>query len=228
LTIADADTAARICGHLMRKLKRIQSQCLSQSVYENYQVALRRERGKPSSCQLSIRVDPSECYKSERNRTQASAYVERVKLLCQRDPFFIDKKPPKGNYQNLEDLFSCEKQIQFCGSLRRCKFFVKKLNCIYETDKFYAAIRADGLPIITICPKEHCTNENWLQTSECWNAAFEVLLYLKNELGLSDVPFSEIYASFGRWNTQIKGGYSEGHAHINIVLTPTVIAACKK
>jgi hypothetical protein len=96
------------------------------------------------------------------------------------------------------------------------------------TDKFYAAARVNGLPIITVCPRSHCNNEHWVQTPESWQAVFVVLLYIQEELRLNDVPFYEITSNFGQWHSQIEGSYSEGHAHMNIVWTSTAIDACKK
>ncbi len=167
-TVADANAAARICGHLLRKLKHIQSQYSSQSIYEDYQIALRRERRKPSNYQLSLRVEASQWYMlegRERNRDirkQATDYIERVKWERVRDLFFIDRKPPKNCYKDLKDLWLCDKEIRLRELTKRCGFFVKEKYCIYKTDKFYAAARANGLPIITVCPIDHCNNENWV------------------------------------------------------------------
>ncbi len=214
-------------------MKHIQSQYSYQSVYEDYQIALRRERRQSSNYKLSLRLDALQWYMLERRRNrdirkQAIDYIERVKCERERDPFFTDEKPPKNSYHGLKELWLCDEEVRFRRYPRRCGFFVKELNCIYMTDKFYAATRANDLPIITVCPKGHCNNEHWVQTPASWQAVFEVLLYIKKELRLNDVPFYEIYANSGRWHSQICSGYSEGHAHMNIVLTSAVIDACKK
>ncbi len=67
-----------------------------------------------------------------------------------------------------------------------------------------------------------------MRRPEAWNAPLILLDHIQKELELNELPFYEIYANFGKWHSQIRRGCSDGHAHINIVLTPEAIEACKK
>ena len=132
---------------------------------------------------------------------------------------------PDHSYKVLKTEYQCRKTVQVDGKWERCRFYVKENYCIYKTKEFYAAARFNGCPIITICPKKHCRNEDWLQTPDAWHAVREVLQYIQKELDLNALPLSRIYVNFGEWHSQKR---NDGHAHINIVLTRAAIDACKK
>jgi hypothetical protein len=129
----------------------------------------------------------------------------------------------------------------------QCRELIRKLNrtktfCLFQVDPnfwiyaknvekpscfpyFIASARSDATPIITLNPVKHCTNDEYAQTSDAWQAVLQTLVYIKDQLKLNTLPLSRIYMNFGNWITQKQNDSSrqECHAHINIVLTRQAI-----
>jgi hypothetical protein len=218
------DDGAEICARLLDTVKT--SKC------SGYQIVIRRIRKNSSHYQPYVRVDVVEWFNSEKGKgqvieEQADYYIKQVENESEHNGVSSNSNSQKNSYKDLEDLWSCNKMVPVDGHWQPCKFYVKELFYVYGNGEFYAAARCDGLPIITICPIKHCTNEEWVRTPKAWKAIFEVLEFIEKELQLNELSFYEIYANFGIWHSQIRKGSSSGHAHINIVLTSEVIEAIK-
>jgi hypothetical protein len=222
---------AQQCANIMYKFEEIESQYLNQSSYDRYQIELRRIRNDSSLCRLSLRVNIFSWYRLEAERDtnieeKIDYYIQQLKEEYDDKEFLSSSKPCQNGH--IENLWSCKKKVLVDGKWSDCGFSVPKSYCIYKTDKFYAFVRPNGLPIITICPIEHRQNEDWIRTPAAWKAVLEVLRYIQWTLRLSEAPFFRMYINFRKWHSQIRDGRYDGHAHINIVLTSTTIDACKK
>jgi hypothetical protein len=222
---------AQICGHLLKKLEEIELPYRPQPVYDGYQIELRRIRKDSPLCQVFLRVHPLQWYNLEKGKDEhiqekADYYIQQVGQEHEDDGFRSDLKPDNSD-KALENQYCCSEQVQVYGQLQSCGYYVKKDYCIYETSAFCAVARFDGTPVITISPLKHCQNEDRVRTSAPWNAVIEVLDYFKNELGVSEWPLHRIYVNFRKWHSQVRNGHLHGHAHINVVLTPEAIKACK-
>jgi hypothetical protein len=229
----------------LKKLEEIESHYPHQPVYDRYQIELRRIRRDSPLCQLFLRVDPSQWFNLEKKKKEneniknkayvnikqlkkmARAYIKKVKKEHEDDGFRSDLDPD-DSYKNLQNRYRCPRKMQVNGQWEHCGFYVKEDYCIYETSDFYAAARFNRTPVITICPRKHCQNEDWVQTPAAWNAVIEVLDYIKNELGLSEWPLHRICASFRQWHSQVDKDRIDGHAHVNVILTRDAIDACNK
>ncbi|CAF0839841.1 unnamed protein product [Adineta steineri] len=128
-----------------------------------------------------------------------------------------------------------------------CRYSSLKLNRIYAFCQFYVdpdfwiyadsvskpsiypyfivAARYDATPVITLNPVKHCKNEEYVQTSDAWQAVLKTLRYIKDQVKMDTLPLSRIYINFGKWMQQKVNDSScrHAHAHINIVLTRQTI-----
>jgi hypothetical protein len=158
---------AQMCGHLLKKLEEIESQYPHQPVYDRYQIELRRIRKDSPLCHVFLRVYPRQWYDLEKRKDKhiqerADAYIKKVEEEHEDDGFRSDLIPD-DSYKNFKNQYRCLRKVQVNGQWQHCGFFVKKDHCIYETSKFYAFARFNGTPIVTICPKKHCHNEDWVE-----------------------------------------------------------------
>jgi hypothetical protein len=99
---------------------------------------------------------------------------------------------------------------------------VKKPSCC---PYFIVSARPDATPVITLNPIRHCSNEEYVQTSDAWQAVLKTLVYIKDQLKLDKLPSNRINANFGKWLSQKASDPRRRHchAHINIVLTRATI-----
>ncbi|CAF4130438.1 unnamed protein product, partial [Adineta steineri] len=114
-----------------------------------------------------------------------------------------------------------------------CQFYVDPDFWIYENSVskpsiypyFIVAARYDATPVITLNPVKHCKNEEYVQTSDAWQAVLQTLRYIKDQVKMDTLPLSRIYINFGKWMQQKVDDSScrHAHAHINIVLTRQTI-----
>ncbi|CAF4051661.1 unnamed protein product [Rotaria sordida] len=90
---------------------------------------------------------------------------------------------------------------------------------------FIVAARNNATPVITLNPVKHCRNEDYLQSSDAWQAVLQTLKYMKNQLKIDKLPLNRIYVNFGKWMQQKTDDPTcrDCHAHINIVLTRQTI-----
>jgi hypothetical protein len=90
---------------------------------------------------------------------------------------------------------------------------------------FIVSARLDATPVITLNPIKHCSNEEYVQTSDAWQAVLQTLVYMKNQLKLDKLPSNSINVNFGKWLSQKARDPKRRHchAHINIVLTREAI-----
>ncbi len=228
------EDAAKICGHLLNELKEIQSKLSNKSGYDKYQIIIHPIIKLSTLCEVFLRVCPLQWYNYEKGKDEhieekADYHIQQVNKEQYQNDGFDSGSKPDHSYKPLENYYECREEVLVYEKWKeRCGFYVKKGYCIYKTNEFYAAARFNGCPVITISPRKHCQNEEWLQTPASWHAVREVLQYIQNELGLNEFPLSRIYVNFGKWHSQIRKGRVNGHAHINIVLTRAAIDACKK
>ncbi|CAF0850943.1 unnamed protein product [Adineta steineri] len=114
-----------------------------------------------------------------------------------------------------------------------CRFYVDPDFWIYADSVskpsfypyFIVAARYDATPVITLNPVKHCKNEEYVQTSDAWQAVLKTLRYIKDQVKMDTLPLSRIYINFGKWMQQKVDDSScrHAHAHINIVLTRQTI-----
>ncbi|CAF4375680.1 unnamed protein product, partial [Rotaria sordida] len=90
---------------------------------------------------------------------------------------------------------------------------------------FIVAARNNATPVITLNPVKHCRNEDYLKSSDAWQAVLQTLKYMKNQLKIDKLPLNRIYVNFGKWMQQKTDDPTcrDCHAHINIVLTRQTI-----
>jgi hypothetical protein len=118
----------------------------------------------------------------------------------------------------------------------------KEVHCLFNSDPnfriyadtvgkpscypyFVVNARPDATRVITLYPIKHCENEEYVQTSDAWQAVLQTLIYMKTELKLDNLPLNRIYVNFGKWMSQRadKQKLLACHAHINIVLNRETI-----
>ena len=90
---------------------------------------------------------------------------------------------------------------------------------------FIVSARSNATPVITLNPTKHCINEEYVKTSDAWQAVLLTLIYMKTELKLDKLPLNRIYINFGNWMQQRADDSTRRkcHAHINIVLSHETI-----
>lgn len=122
---------------------------------------------------------------------------------------------------------SIKRQTVFCRFCANSDFRIHHGQvdkpCVYPY--FIVSARSDATPVITLNPVRHCSNEDYLQKSDAWQAVLLTLIYMKKELNLDKLPLNRIYVNFGKWMQQKADDpmYRSCHAHINIVLSPETI-----
>ncbi len=95
---------------------------------------------------------------------------------------------------------------------------------------WYAVVRCKQRPVITINPKQHYNNKQWVVTTGAWEIFWQVVDNLQYDLRLKELPFERVYINFGKWQTQAYGNDlkpNDCHAHLNMVLTTEAINSCK-
>jgi hypothetical protein len=151
----------------LKKLEEIESHYPHQPVYDRYQIELRRIRKDSPLCQVFLRVHSLQWYNLEKGKDEhiqekTHYYIQQVEQEHEDDGFRSDLKPD-NSYKRLKNRYRCKTKVQVNGRWKECGFFVKNHYCIYETSEFYVFARFDGTPVITICPKQHCQNEYWVE-----------------------------------------------------------------
>lgn len=119
------------------------------------------------------------------------------------------------------------------GKKEICRFHADPNFRIYEGELkdsseypfFVVTARSDAIPVITLYPIKHCRSEEYVQSSEAWQAVLQTLIYMKGKLGLDKLPLKSIDINFGKWTSQKSQDSTNQalHAHINIVLTHETI-----
>jgi Spy/CpxP family protein refolding chaperone len=86
---------------------------------------------------------------------------------------------------------------------------------------FVVSARPNATPVLTLNPIKHCSNEEYVQTCDAWQAVLQTLNHVKVELKLGKIPLNRIFVNFGKWMSQKDDDPNRRycHAHINIVLT---------
>jgi len=164
--LVDGLTIGCIC--LINKLKEIRSYYSKQFVYTKYQIELHPIIENSSFYQLFLRTDCNEWYELERNNgkdteSEAITYIKRVRIENVKYTT-SSYKPPSRNDANPEPKnLKCEFPI-VCEKGKECGFYVCPAHCIYKKEgSWYAAARCSKYPIITINPKQHYSNEEWVK-----------------------------------------------------------------
>lgn len=105
------------------------------------------------------------------------------------------------------------------------RIYHSKISKPSQYPYFIVAARNDATPVITLNPVKHCTNEEYVQTSDAWQAVLQTLKYMEDQLKLDRLPLSRIYINFGKWMSQKADDpmHRNCHAHINIVLSRQTI-----
>jgi hypothetical protein len=208
------------CRHLISKAKKEESKNDDEPWPVDSSIELFPVSGNRSDWKILLRRDGIKCYEKygKENVKNQKKFIDYAKRVM--------KKEKKNSFKQQED---GSKQPNDRGTVRsgcskfhrcKCKFFVCKQHCIKETNTYKAAVRCKGERIITISPLKHCNNEQWVQTTEAWEAVSQVIDYLEEKLRLKNLPIERIYISFGDWQSQANSLKPEDcHAHINLVLT---------
>jgi hypothetical protein len=156
------------CICLINKLKEIRSYYSNKSVYNDYQIELRRTIENPSFYRLFLRVNPSEWYELERNndkniKSKVMAYIERVTSENMKYTTSSYKSPNNSNANSERKNPPCEFPT-VCEKGKECGFYVCPVHCIYKKEGvWYAAARCSEYPIVTVNPKKHYSNVEWVK-----------------------------------------------------------------
>ena len=145
------------------------------------------------------------------------------------------------NFKHTSQIDKSKKPVYQCRFLSTklnrqqafCLFHVNSESWLHEGEVnkpsiypyFIVAARNDATPVITLNPVKHCSNDDYVVTSDAWQAVIQTLAHIKNQVKMDASPMSRIYVNFGRWMQQRVDDPSrlDAHAHINIVLTRRTI-----
>ncbi len=156
------------CQLLLEKLDEIRLDYSGQSVYTNYQIELRRTKENASFYELHLRVDPLEWYALEQHndkdiKLKVNDYVNRVENECDKCGDSYGESSKRFNKCRDKKENRCTEPIIYDGG-NQCGFFVCNKHQIYtERGVWYAAARCSKVPVITIHPKKHYSNKQWMK-----------------------------------------------------------------
>ena len=214
------------CQQLIEKFEEIRSYPANQPVYTECQIELRSLKKNSSLYQLFLRLDAEKWYDVKQNydrniRSKAEAYIRKVGNEADHSGAVADKRSLQSTSTKHRNGKQPCKRIVICNRGNQCGFFACLKHEIYTANGiWHAGIRCDGVRVITIAPKQHYTNEQWVITKDAWKIFFEVVTKIQSDLGLEkQLPFKQVFINFGRW--QSNPGCR--HAHINMMLTQEVI-----
>jgi hypothetical protein len=144
----------------------------------------------------------------------------------------IDKYEKPVYYQCRSLITKLDRQRVLCNFVVDPNFriYQDKVEKSTSYPYFIVGARKNAIPVITLNPVKHCLNEEYIRTSDAWQAVLQTLRYMTNNLKLDKLPLNRIYVNFRKWMTQEADDSMRRncHAHINIVLTRQTIEKINK
>lgn len=120
--------------------------------------------GNNQRWEMVLRKDPIQWYETCKKRfpkyqTYAKNYITKVLKECENSA--SEQPTQRKENVDLPKLYLCEEEICTDGNI--CSFYVYKDYRIKETDNYFAAARSNKTRIITISPRKHVNNEQWVE-----------------------------------------------------------------
>lgn len=167
------------------------------------------------------------CHYIEKMRDEIKIEYELKRLECSLEKKVEQKNP-------IVNLKSNERRISQTRS-ENIKLNGRRVSCVLQQDTvvkssfypyFIVTTQSDTTATITIKSVKQCSNIDYIQTCDAWQAVLQTLVYMKDQLKLNRLPLNYIYINCGNWmlqklNDTIINPLS--NAHINIVLTREII-----
>jgi hypothetical protein len=155
------------CKILIKETKNQESIGVNEPFDVDSAIEIRPVNGNSKEWKMFLRQDPKKCYEKcgEKDR---NIYINHAKRVIKEykqdnsDQLNSSKEDEKKEYTPIQNIDECLKQFE--KSTSQCGFYVcKSPYCIEKTDRYYAAVRCTGERVITVSPRDHYNNENWMK-----------------------------------------------------------------